>query len=129
MNVRLKELAGDLRLISDELFEQATPPVIDIQAGSMTLADAMGILTREIPDDYVTLTLQLARFQKRGEIEVAWNVYDGKNTRAFQGKTLESALKQFTNAIEADKQKPQTIDDAQAVVDGTKKATEEDPPF
>jgi len=129
MNHRLKELAGDLRLISDELFEQATPPVIDIQAGGLTLADAMGIITREIPDDYATLTLQLARFQKRGEIEVAWNVYDGKNTRAFKGKTLESVLKQLTDAIEADKQKPQTIDDAQAVIEGTTQPKDGEPPF
>jgi len=129
MNHRLKELAGDLRLISDELFEQASPPVIDIQAGSMTLTDAMNVITREIPDDYVTLTLQLARFQERGGIEVTWNVYNGKSSRAFNGKTLESALKQFTEAIDADKQKPQTVEDAQAVIDGTKKATEEDLPF
>jgi hypothetical protein len=129
MNVRLKELAGDLRLISDELFEQATPPVIDIQSGGMTLTDAMNVITREIPDDYVTLTLQLARFQTRGEIEVAWNVYDGKNQRAFHGKTLESALKQFADAIEADKQKPQTIDDAQAVIDGTIQPKDGEPPF
>lgn len=129
MSQRLKDLAGDLREIAAAIDAEASPPVIDIQAGSMTLADAMGILTREIPDDYVTLTLQLARFQKRGEIEVAWNVYDGKNTRAFKGKTLESALKQFTDAIEADKQKPQTIDDAQAVIEGTTQPKDGEPPF
>jgi len=129
MSQRLKDLAGDLREIAAAIDAEASPPVIDIQAGSMTLADAMGILTREIPDDYATLTLQLARFQKRGEIEVAWNVYDGKNTRAFKGKTLESVLKQLTDAIEADKQKPQTIDDAQAVIEGTTQPKDGEPPF
>lgn len=129
MSQRLKDLAGDLREIAAAIDAEASPPVIDIQAGSMTLADAMGILTREIPDDYVTLTLQLSRFQKRGEIEVAWNVYDGKNTRAFQVKTLESALQQFTDAIEADKQLPQTVDDAQAVIDGTIQPKDGEPPF
>lgn len=129
MSQRLKDLAGDLRELAAAIDAEASPPVIDIQAGSMTLADAMGILTREIPDDYVTLTLQLSRFQKRGEIEVAWNVYDGKNTRAFQVKTLESALQQFTDAIEADKQLPQTVDDAQAVIDGTIQPKDGEPPF
>lgn len=129
MSQRLKDLAGDLREIAAAIDAEASPPVIDIQAGGLTLADALGIITREIPDDYVTLTLQLARFQKRGEIEVAWNVYDGKNTRAFKGKTLESVLKQLTDAIEADKQKPQTIDDAQAVIEGTTQPKDGEPPF
>lgn len=129
MSQRLKDLAGDLREIAAAIDAEASPPVIDIQAGGLTLADALGIITREIPDDYATLTLQLARFQKRGEIEVAWNVYDGKNTRAFKGKTLESVLKQLTDAIEADKQKPQTIDDAQAVIEGTTQPKDGEPPF
>jgi len=126
MSQRLKDLAGDLREIADRLHEEATPPVIDIQAGGMTLADAMNVIAQEIPEEYATLSLNLTRYLGKKQPEVAWNIYDGKRKRAFNGKTLESALKQFTDAIEADKQKPQTIDDAQAVIDGTKKATEED---